>query len=655
MMRRRPLLILAIVALGGMAGVFGFRVWLVQATARRERQALAQAEGLLRAGKPAEALAVADTFAGNSKDPVWFRVQLQAATRSQNIPRLALLFDHFPGEVLKEEDASLALARGFLQADMRAGLDRVRSAWKGRERHPEAWRLLDADGLLISGKGRQAEKLLAGGPPSGAGDAPRLVRLALVTAERDLAGACKLLDQAVALDPTNCIARWSRGEILERMGRVRLARVEFASALASEPANWYWRDQLAEFYMRLRNDDLALDTWSEAPARPRPDFIQLKVEFFNRVLRPGSPGAAVETAPGELEPLVRFVEGLKPGRFFDSEAFNQLPDSRAYAAQRPEVYWLRVLDDLQTGAEAAAFDRITADSSRLRSWDPELADALERVLCFRRSQRFFPAGIGFGRTGSETNRPPLFALLERAARQELAAADHKPKLSPDFAALLRGSNIFSQIFLTAGWREAALQLRRSPRVTPGEPDSLCAAYAEALSLNRNSRAALDFLGTDPLPPASALVRAELLVESGRRDEARANLRALAKLNSPAGVRASSMLALDAIEGKDYAAARRWVAEQPLLAQADLGKEILARIALADNRTAEAEVIYRGILNSSIEAKTWFARKAFAEQKWDEARRIVNESLNLIPDSPQLHESLAAIDRAQAAAKPHAPL
>jgi hypothetical protein len=152
-----------------------------------------------------------------------------------------------------------------------------------------------------------------------------------------------------------------------------------------------------------------------------------------------------------------------------------------------------------------------------------------------------------------------------------------------------------------------------------------------------------------------LVRAELLVESGRRDEARVQLRALAKLNSPAGVRAASLLALDALEKKDYGTARQCVAEQPLLAQSDLGKEIQARTDLAENRNAEAEEIYRGIEQTSIEAKTWFARKAFAERKWAEARRIINESLNLIPDSPQLREALAAVDKAEAASKVQTPL
>lgn len=655
MNRRRSILFIAILLVLGLAGAFGFRVWRAKAAAGREREALALAQSYLKGGQAGKALSLADSFSVRSKDPAWSVVQLQALTRLQNLPRLELLFDRFPEEVLKDEDASVLLARGFLQADMPDKLGQVRNAWRNREHHLDAWRLLDADMLLLTGENRKAEKLLRGSQTTATMDAPHLIRLALVTANRDLAGACKLLDQAVALQPTNSVARWSRGEILERMGQMRIARVEYVSALAASPSNSYWRDQLAEFYLRCHNYDLALDTWAETPSKPVPDYIHLKLQFFNRVIRPAPAGLSIATGSGDLEPLVGFIDALRPGRFFDSNAFSRLQYTSSYVAQRPEVFWLRVLDALQTENEAAALDLFTTEPPRLQSWDPDLAGALERVLYFRRKQSLLPPGISFKTLWGETNRPPLFALLERAAHDEQTAPDRKAKLAPEFAALLRGSNIFSHLFLTAGWREAALQLRRSPRVDPGEPDWLSASYAQALRLNRNAQSALDFLGTASLPPASSLVRAELWLETGRRDEARAQLLLLAKLNIPSGVRAASLLALDAADKKDYTLARKYVTEQPLLAQSDLGREILARMALAENRTSEAEDIYRSILKTSIEAKTWFARKAFAEGKWKEARRIVNESLALIPDSPQLRESLAAIDNAEAASTAKTPL
>ena len=355
----------------------------------------------------------------------------------------------------------------------------------------------------------------------------------------------------------------------------------------------------------------------------------------------------MELTPGELEPLVGQVAALKPGKFFDAVAFKQARGASLYGAQRPEVFWLRVLDALQTGNEAAALDLLTTEPSRLQAWDPDLAGALARILYFRQKQSLNPPGIACKTAWAETNRPPFFAQLERAAREERTSPDHRVVLGAELRSLLGGSSAFSAALLAAGWREAALQLRRSPQVSPDEPDWLSAAHAEALSLNRSPSVALEFLGAGKLPPASALVRAELLVESGRRDEARPLLRGLAKLDSPAGFRAAFLLALEAVENKDYSLAHQCVTEQPLLAQSDLGKEMLARLALAENRPAEAAEIYRGMVKTSIEAKTWFARQAFAERRWKDAREIINASLELMPDSSQLRESLVAIEKAEA--------
>ena len=76
------------------------------------------------------------------------------------------------------------------------------------------------------------------------------------------------------------------------------------------------------------------------------------------------------------------------------------------------------------------------------------------------------------------------------------------------------------------------------------------------------------------------------------------------------------------------------------------EELLARLALAEGKTQDAEHIYRGIVGSSVEAKTWFARQAFSQRQWKRARQLTNELLELIPDSAQLRENLLAIDKAE---------
>lgn len=638
-----PLLAVVLLTVGG----WGCRAWRAKTGARHEQAALARTETLINTGQATEALVLVEAFARTSPDTAWPRLELAALTAAQDLPRLALIFGRTPARILADEAASALMARAFLHARKPAEFERVRAAWRGHEQRLDAWLALDVDTLVIVGKSPEAEKMLRARTLPGEMDATRLVRLSLLTANHDLAESWKLLTQATALQPRDPDVRSFRGQILETRGRIELARVEYVAALVAAPSNPLLRDQLADFYLRRHNHDLALDTWTEALSRPSTDFIWLKAHFWNRVLRPVNFPTAGQPSAGELEPLVRQIATLKPGRFFDAKAFEQLPHAQTYAAQRQEVFWLRLLDALQTRQEAAALDLLKFEPPRLRSWDPDLAGALARILSFRQTQSWNPPGFTFSSTLAETNQPPLFRQLEKAARQELTTPNHRAVLTPELAELLRSSNVFSAVLLTAGWREAALQFRPQAQLSPPDPDWLASGFAQALRINRSPGAALNFLGAGALPPAAALVRAEILAEEGRRDEARTQLTSLAKLDSSVGFRAAFLLTLDATENRQLDRARQCIAQQPLLAQADLGKELLARLALAENRPAEAEKIYRGIVKSSIEAKTWFARQAFAEQRWPAARQLTNELLDLIPDSPQLRENLLAIDQAEA--------
>jgi len=647
MKRPARILILASVALllTGVC-VAGFRAWRARALVRQEQAAHSRAGSLIREGKAAEALAMVEAFARKETKLEWSRLEVSALTALQNLPRLASLFERTPARIIADEEASVLMGHAFLHARKSAQYTRIRAGWRGHEQRVDAWLMLDTDALVLAGKPRDAEQLLRSRTLPGEADAARLMRLALVTAKKDLAGAWRLLDQAAALDPRNSDVRSFRGQILETAGRPELARVEYVAALVAAPRNPLLRDQLAEFYHRSRSYDLALDTWVEALGQPNFDFIWLKTQFWSQVLRPTDLSALGAPPSGDLEPLVRQLATLKPGNFFDTNAFSQLPRARVYAAQRQEVFWLRLLDALQLGREKEASDLLRFEPERLYSWEPELAAALRRILCFRQKESLCPPGLVGARAETDTNRPPFFVLLEEAARREKGAPNHSASLAPELASVLRGPNAFSLALLAAGWREAGLRLRAQHQIAPGEPDWSIRAFAEALRLNRGSKAALDFLGSGDLPPVAALQRAELLVQAGRSAEARDQLAPLAALSSGVGFRAAYLLALDTAAAHHLDAAREIVARQPLLAQDEAGKELLAGLALEEGKPAEAERIYRGICGTSVAAKTWFARQAFTQGRWKEARQLTNELLDLIPDSMQLRENLLAIDKAE---------
>ena len=494
MTRHRRTLTLAFLILAfGAAGVLGVRAWRAKAMARQEQMALARAESLIKEGKAAEALALAERFAKTDSSQAWPGIELAALTALQDLPRLALIFGRTSERILADEAASALLAHAFLHARKPTEFARVRDAWRGRERRLDAWLALDSDTLLLAGKPREAEKLLRSRTLPGAEDATRLLRLALVAAGHDMPGAWKLLCQAAALEPRNPDIRSFRAQILEATGRIELARIEYVAALVAAPRNPLLRDQLADFYARNHNHDLALDTWAEALAKPTMDFIWLKAHFWSRVLRSVDLSPFGQPPAGELEPLVRQVAALKPGQFFNAAAFDQLPRARSYATQRQEVFWLRLLEALQTHRETEALELLKFEPAHLRSWDPDLAAALYRILYYRQKQSLNPPEFAFTSSVPETNRHSLFVLLEEAARQERAAPGHPPALTPEVVALLRGPDAFSAAVLAAGWREAALQLRSQPQLSAGEPGWLNYGFAQALRLNRSPQAALTFL------------------------------------------------------------------------------------------------------------------------------------------------------------------
>jgi hypothetical protein len=650
MPRRRTLLLLTPATLGlAVAGLIGFRYWHAGLLARQEQRAFARAEALLQQGKPEDALALVQSFTQPALALAWPRVELQALTALRDIPRLALIYDRTPERILADEPASALLARACLHARKTNDFSRLRGVWRGRESRPEIWLALDCDALILAGQPRQAEQFLRSRTLPGTADATRLVRLALLTAPRDLPGAWELLAQAAQMQPRNPDIRSFRAQLLEAAGRPAEARVEYVAALVAEPRNPLLRDQLADFYQRQRNYDLALDTWTEALAQPTLDFVWLKAQFWSRVVRPIKFDASLPSVPnGELKPLAQQIAALPRGRFFDTNAFAQLSGAHLYAAQRQEVFWLRLLDALQSGREAEAFQLLKFEPKFKQSWEPDLAAALYRTLYYRQKRSLNPPDFVFASQVPAAARHQFFVQLEDAAFRERTSANHPASLPVELDALLRGPNAFAAAALAAGWREAALQLGTTNADFAHQPEWLVYGLAQVLRINRSPQAAREFLARQRSAPALDLLRAELLIEAGQRAEALKRLAPLATLNSGEGFRAAYLLALDAAENRRFDAARRYVEQQPLLAADNAGKELCARLALAEGKTAEAEQIYRAIAATSVEAKTWFARRAFAQKQWKEAREWTFELLKLIPDSPQLRENLLAIDRAEAA-------
>lgn len=648
---KKLILLLAVLALG-IGGFVGVRLWRSRVTEAQEARALSRAESLFAEGKLTDAAAIVQALAHRPGNRLaWGDLEFRVWVAQMNLPRLTAIFQSDPNRILGDEEASLTVARAFLHLRQPPEFERIRSAWKGREKETTRWLLLDADHLLLDGGSAKAEELLRSKTYSGTNDVPRLLRLALLTAAKNPQESVEFLNQAAALDPRQPDTRSFRGQVLEALGRPADARVEYVAAVVAAPTNPVWRDQLAEFYRRRGTPDLALRTWAEALRGPAFDAMWLKTAFWGRMISPSELTTLTNRpAAGPLTPLYEFVRALPDQRFFDTNTFEALPGSRRFAQERPEVFWLRLADLLAHGNETEAMEVLAAPRPPVASLEPQLERALARILSWRNTTNhsLIPQGIPLARlTRPSTNLHSFFVALEQQAKAEEARPADSPVPASALTPFLASKHAFAGAFLAAGWREAALRLAEKAPIDAETPTWLTYGLAQALRYNRGNAQALQFLEPHRNTPSLSLLAAEIQIAAGKSEEGRAALQALAAKNSDVGLRAAWLLGTDALDQGKPAEARRFVRANPLLAAHTAGQELLARAALSEGDTNAAVQAYESIATQSAEAQAFLARQAFADRNWDRAQSLTLSLLDLMPDELALRANLEKIALARA--------
>ncbi len=543
----------------------------------------------------------------------WLAAEVAYAARRRDMPRLVALSAGEDVPLRENEEAALLTCRGLLLEGRTYGLERVREAWRGRERRAGAWLALDADVLLQTGRPDEARALLSARRLPGSADAGRLARLALVSP--DAASARDLLGRAAALAPGDPDVRNCGGRLLEAEGYPAEAAAEFAAALVARGDDWELRDRLAECYRRAGAPEAALATWMAGGETARPDSAWLKAWFWNRVARPAAyDWEATAPAAGPLHPLVAFLVSLPPEAFWaDDSEHGHIP--HGLIPQRQEVHWLRVLAHLQAGREGEAAYTLRAGPFRNVSWQPDLEDALDRVLTFRAGQAQRPAARGL-----PAGRHPFFAQLEQlAASGDLAPG--APRLPADLARLLAGTEAVPAALLAAGWDEAAFLLHRRDADLSGLPGWYVEGLARAVRDNRGVLAALAFVERQPRTAALDLLAGELLLKEGRDGEGLDRLRSAAG-SADAGPGAARALAVAALRLGHPAEARRALEARPRLLASVEGRTLMARCAAAEGNADLAERLYRDLADESAEARAYLVHRAVAGGDWAAASRLV---------------------------------
>lgn len=636
---KKPLLISALLVVLGIFGIAGVRAWRTHVVANLEARAFAQATKLLRDGRGAEALAICDDQQRTDLKFNWSSLQLHALVEAGQIARLGSLYSRFPARVLTDESASLYVARAYFAARQLPEFNKIREAWMGREVRQELWLALDSDVLGLEGKVQEAEKLLRTKQFKGEAEATRLVRLALHAAQRNQFEAWTLLDQAYVAAPRNTEIRSFRGQILESIGRVEEARVEYVAAHVAAPANPLLRDELAEFYRRQGNYDLALDTWREALKFSPPDFVALKEAFWSRMVQPGKGYQGKSPTTGALGPLVDFIRALPEGHFWDSVAFAGMANNDRYARERQEVFWLQLLELLRIGREKEAQDLLASDRKQARSWRPDAESALDQLLHVR-TKHLLPAGLVVAGSLAPETHPFLRELAQYAVVNPKSGPT-----PPALTAFAQSRNAFAGVLLAVGWREAALRLSH-PSEGAETPAWFSYGLTQCLRFNRGNEAALEYVSHQPRSPELTLLHGELLLAAKQPIEGFKELQTIATLDSDAGYRAAWLLAQSAIDAHEFGRAHQILQGQPKLSDSITGREMKARIYLLQGDQANAEKLYGAIAKDSNEALAYLARRAYDRKDWKAAREQTETLRKRLPDELQLRENLILISKAE---------
>lgn len=570
---------------------------------------LSEAQSLLQLKRPLEAAALIKTYQAEierqtASGKKWLELLVQASEAIPDPAQLVLIFQYQPEALKGHEGAALMVARNLL----------AHGDWKNYQILRElfidsaAWFVLDADSLVLQGKADQAVEWLKSRYYDSNQDTPRLLRLALLHFNEHPKYAWAYLDQASKKDPDNSDIHLYRARLLETSGKKELAQAEYKEVSRLNHGDLQAKQELVDFYLREQEYQKARESLAKELKSQTDDTTWIKAFFLAKVVEP-LPYSFKQNPPldGRKTQLVKILAALPDGAFWSQ-------DDTPAADQA--VFWLQVLQKLKNNKEGDALVLLENRPFSEEFWDPELAYTLQSVIAYRLSQEM----------------PKHIALLEKKGHGSFA----------HLLDTLAGPNAYATVFLARGWNEAALQFHTLAVLPEGTPEWIAPALTAALRQNRGVKEALSFAKMQAKSPALNFAIAKLYFENGQEGEGEEMLRGLSLESHDIGKKAAWHYAQLAYQKGEIEKVQDILRFQPDLQKSVAGQELLAKVALKAGKPEEAAAIYSDIEASSLEAKSYLAKKAFADKDFHKAFQLTEILLKANPNSPILKENLNKI-------------
>lgn len=526
--KQRIVLVAATVLLLAVAAAFALPRWREHVRESVAQRQLQEAQTALAEKHYACAMQLAQPYLERREDAqhsTWLAIEIEALAGLRRVPQLMKRYETDGWRVAEHPQAGLLVARGFLAMGRQDAFKQLLEA--GERDMPDAaeWKLLKADAFMTAQQWNEARQWLEALQFKGSNEAARLCRLAMIKAhEGDLAGSWALLSSANAAAPEDADVHSFRAQMLEAAGRQKDALAEYAAAIEAQPFNPLLQDQLADYHLRYGRHDAALNVLRTAAAMPHPDYMRLKTLFWGRVIDGQKISTENHAIRSQLSPVIELIEA-KPE--LDATDVFTLPQP---VRDRPEVFWLTLLQMLRQHREQDALDALRVCPAQTRMLDPDLHEALT-MACEWRLARRLPGEFS---QRVRLNRPRHQFL------DQLHAALGKP--DAESTAVFEGPYVWSACFMACGWREAALQMLPEANVPPNPPSWLTYGMTQCLRFNRSAEDALRFIEKQTLTtPENELLHAELLLLAGDATQGMDALQRLQLEKGAVGERARMIL------------------------------------------------------------------------------------------------------------------